>query len=108
MIIMEPNEHFLKAIHEKKVLRVKVNSDEKGIIIRKCIPFDFGPSRRYKDGLNRYHFWDLDSPEGHHNLSIRPEQLLEIEILDETFDPQDYVTWRPINWFVKRDWGEFS
>ena len=114
-MIMEPNEHFLKAIHEKKVLRVKVNSDEKGIIIiiiiiiiRKCIPFDFGPSRRYKDGLNRYHFWDLDSPEGSHTLSICPEQLLEIEILDEIFNPQDYVTWRSINWFVKRDLGEFS
>ncbi|CAD7767225.1 MAG: hypothetical protein DNFNHJIP_00632 [Candidatus Argoarchaeum ethanivorans] len=66
---------FLKAIHEKKVLRVKVNSHEKGIIIRKCIPFDFGSSRRYKDGLNRYHFWDLDSPDGSHNLS-------------------DYVRWR--------------
>lgn len=105
---METKEHFLKAIREKKVLRVRVNSYEKGIIIRKCIPFDFGPSSRCNDELNRFHFWDLDSPDGSHNLSIHPEQLLEIKILDERFDPKDYVTWKPTNWVVKRDWGAFS
>lgn len=106
---MKSNEQFLKAIHEKRVLSVKLISDEKGTITRKCIPFDFGPSRKYKDGLNRYHFWDLDSPDGSHNLSILPERLLEIEILDETFNPEDFVKWRkPYNWFVKRNWGEFS
>ena len=78
------------------------------IIIRKCIPFDFGPSSRCNDELNRFHFWDLDSPDGSHNLSIHPEQLLEIKILDERFDPKDYVTWKPTNWVVKRDWGAFS
>ncbi len=103
---MDKHEIFIKAIHEKKRVRVKVNSEEKGIIVRECIPFDFGPSRRYKDGNNRYHFWDLDSPDGSHNLSILPNQLIEIEILDESFIPKDYITWpAPYDWFVKRDWG---
>ncbi|MBS1504537.1 MAG: hypothetical protein JST32_20925 [Bacteroidetes bacterium] len=98
---------FIFAINEKRHTRVMVNSYEKGIIERTCIPFDFGPSRRYKDGLDRYHFYDLDSPDGKHNLSILPDQLLNIEFLDIIFDPAEYVTWTP-NWFVTRDWGMHS
>lgn len=98
---------FIKAIHEKRMLKVKVNSIEKGIILRKCIPFDYGPSRKYNDKQNRHHFYDLDSPNGSHNLSILPSQLITIEILDETFDPKDYITWQP-KWIVSRDWGNFS
>ncbi|CEN93695.1 hypothetical protein [Paraclostridium sordellii] len=98
---------FLKAIHNKKIVNIKFNSKEKGLVVRKCIPFDFGPSRRYKDNLDRYHFYDLDSPSGRHNLSILPNQLIEIEILDECFEPGDYVSWKT-NWFIARDWGKFS
>mgnify|MGYP006291281609 CR=1 FL=1 len=104
---MDNHNIFLASINEKKVVKVKINSYEKGIIIRKCIPFDFGPSRKYKDGENRYHFYDLDSPDGSHTLSILPHQLREIEILNETFNPGDYVNWTP-KWFVKRDWGQYS
>lgn len=104
---MDKHEIFLEAINKKRKLKVRVNSHEKGIISRECIPFDFGPGKRYPDGQNRYHFYDLDSPDGSHNLSILPEQLLEIEIVDESFEPGDYVHWPP-NWSVKRDWGESS
>ncbi|HVP97629.1 hypothetical protein [Methanoregula sp.] len=98
---------FLKAIHEKRIVIIEVNSFEKGVIQRKCVPYDFGPSRKFRDGFNRYHFYDLNSPEGSHNLSILPEQLLNIQITDEKFHPRDYVNWKP-NWYVKRDWGECS
>lgn len=98
---------LINAIHSKKKVKVKFDSYEKGIIERICIPFDFGPSKRYKDGKNRLHFYDLNSPEGKHNLSILPEQIIEINILEETFSPRDYVTWTP-NWIVQRDWGIYS
>ena len=104
---MDKKEIFLEAIQKKKIVIVKVNSKEKGMITRKCIPFDFGVSRKFKDGLERYHFYDLDSPEGEHNLSITPNQLISIEITLESFEPKDYVKWTP-NWFIKRDWGEYS
>lgn len=104
---MEKNRVFLSAIHEKKLVNVMIESKEKGTINRICVPFDFGPSRRYRDGLNRYHFYDLDSPEGSHNLSILPNQLLAITLLNQNFDPKDYVTFTP-NWFVSRDWGIYS
>ena len=74
---------------------------------RKCVPFDYGESRRYKDGKDRFHFLDLNSPDGKHNLSILPEQVKKVEILDESFEPKDYISWTP-NWIVERDWGIFS
>ena len=96
--------YFIDAIHLKKLVFVTINTESKGTIKRKCIPFDFGPSKKYKDVLSRYHFWDIDSPVGSHNLSILPEQLMNIEILDEEFNPSEYVSWKP-NWYIKRDWG---
>lgn len=99
---------FIQAINQKKLVLLKFDSYEKGIISRMCVPFDFGPSRRYRDGEDRYHFYDLDSPSSNHNLSILPSQILDIKILDGSFEPKDYVTWSPIRWFLKRDWGEYS
>lgn len=106
---MENENHlkFIQSIHDKKVVSVCFDSKEKGTITRSCIPFDFGPSRRYKDGMDRFHFFDLDSPDGNHTLSILAEQLRTLEISDNSFEPGDYVTWKT-NWFVKRDWGIHS
>ena len=105
---MSIKETLIGAIHGKKVVKITFTSKEKGLITRKCIPFDIGPSKRYKDKLDRYHFFDLDSPEGGHTLSILPEQAVTIELLDKSFEPGDYVKWSPIKWFIKRDWGIYS
>lgn len=105
---MNNYEIFLNAITEKQILRVTFNSKEKGEITRLCIPFDFWPSRnKLKENPDRYHFYDLDSPKGSHTLSILPEQIVLIEVTGEYFDPSDYVKRTP-NWFVQRDWGEYS
>lgn len=101
-------EKFVQAINDKKLVLVKFNSKEKGIIERTCVPFDFGPSRLAKLKIDKYHFKDLDSPTNSHTLSILPAQIINIEILDESFVPNDYVTWSPVKWFLKRDWGECS
>jgi len=100
-------ESFIEAINNKKIVRVRVNTFEKGIIERLCVPFDYGPSRKYRDGSDRYHFYDLDSPEGKHNLSVLPDQVLSLEITKDEFDPGEYVKWTP-NWHIKRDWGRYS
>ncbi|MDR6760334.1 hypothetical protein J2Y38_000513 [Flavobacterium sp. 2755] len=100
-------ETLLEGIHNKKILILYFMSKEKGLITRRCIPFDFGISRRYKDDLDRFHFYDLDSPDGNHNLSILPEQINSLTITNENFTPKDYVSWKP-NWIIKRDWGIFS
>ena len=98
---------FISCINNKCHVEVTFNSNEKGLIVRNCVPFDYGPSRKYKDELDRFHFYDLDSPEGKHNLSILPEQLVSLKALEQVFNPGDYVTWRP-NWFIQRDWGIHS
>ncbi|MDY0780430.1 hypothetical protein [Tenacibaculum sp. IB213877] len=98
---------FLKAINNKLIVKVTFNSTNKGILTRNCIPFDLGPSRRFKDKAQRYHFLVLDGIEGRHNLSILPSQLLNIELTDKEFNPANFVKWKP-KWFFKRNWGIYS
>ena len=53
-------EKFLQAIHEKRYLSVDFIAKEDNLLRnRKCVPFDYGESRRYKDGKDRFHFLDL-------------------------------------------------
>lgn len=107
---MSNHQNFLDAINQKKVIKIKFNAQEKGVIERNCIPFDFGPWRRnVSPNPDRYHMYDLNSPDGKHNLSILPGQVVEIEIISQDFDPSDYITWKPpYNWFIPRDWGIYS
>ena len=99
---------FLEGIHQKKYLSVDFVAKEDGLLRnRKCVPFDYGKSKKYKDNHDRFHFLDLDSPQGSHTLSILPEQVKRIELVHETFEPSEYVTWSP-NWVVSRDWGIYS
>ena len=108
MAKIENRKIFLSAIEDKKIVKVKVDTFEKWIIERYCVPFDYWPWRRkLKVNPNRYHFYDLDSPDGKHNLSILPEQLLKIEITENEFSPWEYVKWKP-NWFVFRNWWMYS
>lgn len=95
---------FFEAIDEKCLIEVTFKSYEKGVITRKCIPFDYALSKIYHDGIKYYHFYDLDSSNGAHNLALKEEQLLKIVKLKEHFNPEDIVTWVP-NWTYKRDWG---
>jgi hypothetical protein len=104
---MSVHDDFIRAIHEKKHVQIIADTHEKGRIQRVCIPFDFGPGSRIRDGLNRYHFWDLNSPDGPHNLPLLPEQLLDLKILNESFDPGDHIHWQT-NWHISRDWGRYS
>ena len=105
---MNNHEKFIEAINTKKLIKISFDAKEKGIIERICVPFDFGPSRRnMTPNPERYHMYDMDSPDGEHTLSILPEQLLSVEVLDQNFDPADYVKWQP-NWFIPRDWGQYS
>ena len=107
---MDNHQNFLKAIAEKKIVKLRFNARQKGIIERSCIPYDFGPSKIFlSPNPSRYHFYDLDSPNGAHNLSIMIEQVILIEITEQNFDPANYIKWPPpYNWFITRDWGMYS
>ena len=104
-------DEFIRAIHAKKKVRVTFFSrEDHNVLIRKCAPMDFGPSRRTKVKNHRYHFWDYESDTKTHTLSLNPDQIQKIEVLDETFDPSEFITWntKRLPWYVKRDWGTFS
>ena len=104
---------FRKAIDQLWLVEVSFFSHEDGKVIRrKCVPLDFGPSRRTASTAKRYHFMDLesDSQPKYHVLSLLPEQVSSLKLLDEHFKPANYITWdlKKSPWFLPRDWGQFS
>ncbi|MEO9571087.1 MAG: hypothetical protein ABJH82_09620 [Polaribacter sp.] len=101
------NKIFKEAINSKLVVNMTFNSVKKGVLTRRCVPFDYGPSRRFRDKSQRYHFLVLDGPEGRHNLSILPIQIVKIELTDVHFEPSKFIKWKP-KWFIKRNWGVYS
>jgi hypothetical protein len=102
---------FIRAICEKRKICVTFFSKEdSGTLTRICAPMDFGPSRRAKEKNDRYHMWDYESDTGMHTLSLKPEQIQSIEVLDECFLPSEFITWdtNKSPWFVPRDWDRYS
>lgn len=83
------------------------SKEDAEVIERTRAPMDYGPSRRAQEKNDRFHFWDYDSDRERHTLSLPPEQVTQIRVLDEGFDPSEFVTWRP-QWFIPRDWGAYS
>jgi len=104
-------EEFVSAIHAKRQVQLAFFSKEDGTVIsRRCAPMDYGPSRRAKLKQDRYHVWDYESDEKNHVLSLDPDKIVSLQVLDATFDPAEFVSWDTSRsaWFVPRQWGEFS
>ena len=102
------NPKFLEAISSKNLVELTFLSKEKGVLTRTCAPMDYGPWRRHSSSPEpRYHFIDIDSSNGVHPLSILEEQIQELNVLSDTFEPKDFIHWTP-NWHIVRDWGIYS
>lgn len=102
---------FTKAIHNKNLIRLTFFSKEDGTTLtRKCAPMDYAVSRKFHDGLVRYHFWDFESDKVNHNLPLLPDQIRKMQVLPENFDPATFIYWNTQEnpWTIKRDWGRFS
>ena len=102
---------FIQAIQEKRKVRLTFFSKEdRASLSRICAPMDFGPSRIARVKNDRYHLWDYESDTEEHTLSLSPDQVEGMVILDEYFDPAEFITWSTVSspWFVQRDWGEYS
>lgn len=90
---------FIAAIKSKNKIRLHFFSkQDNGVLVRTCAPMD------------RLHVWDYDSDTKRHTLSLLPNQIVEIEVLEEKFEPTDFITWNTTDspWFVARDWGVYS
>lgn len=83
---------FVDAMNRKQMVmvRFKARSDGK-VLIRKCASLDIAPSKRAKMPKFKFHFWDFDKS---HVLSLEAEQVIEIYIIEETFRPEEFVTWK--------------
>jgi hypothetical protein len=107
---MHPDHKLFTAAIEnrQKVLLTFASKEDGGAYqVRTCAPMDYGPRARAHDQSDCYHFWDYDSAEGAHTLSLLPDQVISIVVSDETFDPGEFVTWDP-NWHHPREWGAYS
>ena len=98
---------FIEAIHQRKLIELTFLDSGGNIKTRVCVPFDYGPSSRAKDKSDKYHFWDIDSPDGSHNLSLLQSSIIKIITLEQSFEPSKYVKWTP-KWYIVRDWGLYS
>ena len=102
---------FKDAINSKSKIKLVFDSKEDGTYLtRECAPMDFGPSRRAKNKDDRFHFWDYESDVAKHVLSLLPHQVINITILEEKFEPAEFISWDITTspWFYKRDWGQYS
>lgn len=54
--------------------------------------------------------WDYDSDTKRHVLSLLPEQVVKIDVLPDTFEPSEFISWSTASspWFIERNWGNFS
>jgi hypothetical protein len=101
---------FTQSIHAKQKVVLTFMKADGERAVRTCAPMDFGPSRRAKDGVDRYHFWDYDSASKNHVLSLTPDRIIRIEATEDGFDPAEFITWDTSKspWFIPRNWGIYS
>jgi hypothetical protein len=102
---MIPNhKQFIEAIKEKKKVCLRFYSRaDSAVIDLVCAPTDYGPGAGIQDGVNRYWFWDYTSNTGSPTLGLLPEQVLDIRVLGEVFEPAELGA-RPPTWSIPRDW----
>jgi hypothetical protein len=103
---MIPNhQQFIEAINEKKKVCVRYYSKpDSGVLDRVCAPLDYGPGNETQDGLNRYWLWDYASAAGAHALGLVPQQIVDLKVLGEVFDPAAFGV-QPAPWSIPRAWG---
>ncbi|HEU5070724.1 MAG TPA: hypothetical protein VFV96_09985 [Verrucomicrobiae bacterium] len=84
---------FIAALEEKRKVRVQFYSlPDNGVLDRVCAPIDYGPGADNKDGLNRYWLWDYASNTGSHTLGLMPQQIEDLQVLGEVFDPAEFTS----------------
>jgi hypothetical protein len=103
---MIPNHpRFIEAIQQQKKVSVRFYSKpDQGVVDRVCAPLDYGPGEAPADGLNRYWLWDYADTTGTPTLGLVPQQIVDVRVLGEVFDPAAFGTGR-WPWSIPRSWG---
>lgn len=97
---------FVQAINEKKKIKM-LKKDKSGNIVEKhYAPLDFAVMKKTNDNIERYFSYNIND---NHPSRTRQEDVIEIIVLNETFNPADYIDWNgPYDWEIKRDWWIYS
>ena len=86
------HDQFIAAMNEKKKICVRFYSKpDSGVLDRVCAPMDYGPGSACQDGLNRYWLWDYLGDTGSHHLGLVPQQIVDLQVLGEGFDPAQFT-----------------
>jgi hypothetical protein len=103
---MIPNHpQFIEAIQQKRKVNVRFYSTpDHEVLDRVCAPLDYGPGDGPPEGLNRYWLWDYASNTGTPILGLAPQQIVDVRVLGELFDPADFAVWTA-PWSIPRNWG---
>ena len=90
---MIPNHtHFFAAINDKKMVGVRFYSKaDHGVLDRICAPMGYGQGSESHDELNRYWLWDYAGTSGSHTLGLLPQQIMDLQVLGEVFDPAQFT-----------------
>jgi hypothetical protein len=90
---MIPNhDQFLQALQEKHKVWVKFYSPaDHGLLEHVCAPLDYGPGTGLQDGLNRYWLWDYGNQPDPSKLGLLPQQIVDLQVLGQVFDPSNLV-----------------
>jgi len=93
-------ERFLQAQQSKHKIRITFHpKTDQHVLMRICAPLEYGPGK--VDHSDQLHVWEYyEDGAGGHLLSLKPEQVVRLDILNEEFDPTDF--WG----FINRDWGQ--
>jgi len=102
---MIPNHpRFIEAIQQRRKVNIRFYSrPDHGDLDRVCAPLDYGPGDVPPDRLNRYWLWDYADTTGTPTLGLVPEQIVDVRMLGEVFDPADVAGWTA-PWSIPRTW----
>lgn len=93
---------LMYAIRHKNIIVVTFRKTDKGLVSRRCIPYDFAPNSISSESIPRYQLLDIESTPND-IIGILEEDMIAIDILDENFEPKEYIKWNPI-WHIPREW----
>ena len=91
---MIPNHtQYLEALEEHRKVRVKFYStSDSGVLDHVCAPLSYGSRSEGSDALHRYWLWDYASDTGVYTLGLAPQQIVDLQVLGEKFDPAEFAS----------------
>jgi hypothetical protein len=88
---------FIQGIQQKKRLNLSFFS-RKSLrnLLRQCAPLHYSKGYIEGDGLDCYYIWDFEATNGSNFLSLPPSQIVMMELVEETFNIEDFSNRRKV------------